>query len=66
MRHPVYLYGMKSGEFAPGNYPESDFIERQDDIIFDEYKAILIYARPLKQKEREEYQLDYLGDRVAP
>ena len=66
MRHPVYMYGMKSDGFTQGNYPKSDFIERQDDDVFDEYHDILIYARALSKKERDEFDLDYLGDRVVP
>lgn len=62
-RRRVYEYGMRNRGFSPGCQPMRGFIERKDDI-FDEYKDVLVYDRPLGTKELEEYELDYLGDFV--
>jgi hypothetical protein len=45
-----------------GAQPKQGFLEREDDPLGD-YWDIIIYDRPLTDKERRDYDLDYLGTR---
>lgn len=56
----AYMYGMRLRGFSPGCQPKDGFIDRQDDDT-GKYYDILIYNRPLTEKEVAEYELDYLG-----
>ena len=55
-----YRYGMRLRGFSPGCQPKEGFIDRQDDDT-GKYHDILIYNRPLTEKELADYELDYLG-----
>ena len=55
-----YRYGMRLRGFSPGCQPKEGFIERQDDTT-GKYHDILVYDRPLSDKELADYELDYLG-----
>lgn len=55
-----YRYGMRLRGFSPGCQPKDGFIDRQDDDT-GKYYDILIYNRPLTDKELADYELDYLG-----
>lgn len=56
----LYYYGMRLRGFSIGCQPKEGFIERQDDET-GKYHDILIYNRPLTDKELADYELDYLG-----
>lgn len=56
----AYRYGMRLRGFSPGCQPKEGFIERQDDTT-GKYHDILVYDRPLSDKELADYELDYLG-----
>lgn len=55
-----FRYGMRLRGFSPGCQPKDGFIDRQDDDT-GKYYDILIYNRPLTEKEVADYELDYLG-----
>lgn len=55
-----HRYGMRLRGFSPGCQPKEGFVERKDDET-GKYHDILIYNRPLTDKELEDYELDYLG-----
>ena len=55
-----YRYGMRLRGFSPGCQPKEGFVERQDDES-GKYHDILIYDRPLTDKELADYELDFLG-----
>ena len=54
-----YIYGMRLRGFSPGCQPMDGFVERTDDVR-GKYYDILIYNRPLTEKEQQQYDLDYL------
>ena len=58
------LYGMRLRGFSPGCQPKDGFNEREDDPS-GKYHDILIYSRKLTDRELEEYELDYLGERMV-
>ena len=55
-----FRYGMRLRGFSPGCQPKEGFVERQDDET-GKYHDILIYHRPLTDKELTDYELDYIG-----
>lgn len=55
-----FSYGMRLRGFSPGCQPKEGFVERQDDES-GKYHDILIYNRPLTDKELADYELDFLG-----
>ena len=55
-----HRYGMRLRGFSTGCQPKEGFVERQDDET-GKYYDILIYNRPLTDKELADYELDYLG-----
>lgn len=61
----VYKYGMRLRGYSIGAQPKQGFLEREDDPLGD-YWDIIIYDRPLTDKERRDYDLDYLGTRRKP
>lgn len=56
----LYYYGMRLRGFSIGCQPKEGFVERRDDDT-GKYYDILIYNRPLTDKELADYELDYLG-----
>ena len=61
----VYKYGMRLRGYSIGAKPSKGFLEREDDPLGD-YWDVIIYDRPLSEKERLDYDLDYLGVRRRP
>ena len=61
----VYKYGMRLRGCSIGTQPKDGFLSREDDPL-DEYHDVLIYNRPLTERERFQYDLDYLGTRRIP
>ena len=58
----VYVYGMRVRGFSPGAQPKEGWLDTEVDPL-DDYWNVLLYSRPLKRKECEEYDLDFLGVR---
>lgn len=56
----MFKYGMRLRGFSIGCQPLKGFIERQDDES-GKYHDILLYDRPLKDAELEEYELDFIA-----
>lgn len=52
-----YRYGMRLRGFSPGCQPMSGLDHREDDKT-GRYYDILVYNRPLSDKEAEDYELD--------
>ena len=61
----VYKYGMRLRGCSIGTQPNDGFIEREDDPL-GEYWDVIVYNRPLTEKEIKGYDLDYLGARRIP
>ena len=57
---PNYVYGMRSRGFSPACQPMDGLVERRDSTD-KKYYDLLVYDKPLSEKEIETYQLDYLG-----
>jgi len=53
----IYAYGMRLRGFSPGCQPKDGFVERCD-LPDSKYYDILIYDRPLTEKEMRDYELD--------
>lgn len=60
----VYKYGMRLRGYSIGAQPKDGFLEREDDPLGD-YWDVIIYNRPLSEKEMRSYDLDYIGARRA-
>lgn len=58
-----YKYGMRLRGFSPGCQPKEGFIRREDDNMGD-YYDIVVYNRPLTEKELSSYELDDLNLRT--
>ena len=58
-----YKYGMRLRGFSPGCQPKEGFIRREDDNMGD-YYDIVVYNRPLTEKELSSYELDDLNIRT--
>ena len=56
-----YEYGMRLRGFAPMCQPKEGFVERKDDPS-GRYYDILVYNRPLTEKETRDYELDCLKE----
>lgn len=56
----VYKYGMRLRGFSIGCQPMVGLVRREDDTL-KVYYDILVYDRPLKDKEMDDYELDRLG-----
>lgn len=65
-----FFYGMRLRGFSPGAQPKDGLVK-----CLDEYRAawmrrpngrpyhdVLVYSRPLSQKELDEYELDYIEE----
>ena len=52
-----YYYGMKMRGFSIGRQPKDGFVERLDDEHCN-YYDIIVYDRPLTDKELEDYELE--------
>ena len=58
----VYKYGMRLRGFSPGCQPMSGLLGREDDVS-GKYYDVIAYDRKLSDKELNDYELDYLGER---
>ena len=56
-----YKYGMRLRGFSIGCQPMDGFVERLDDPS-NRYHDILVYDRPLTEKEVADYELDFIGE----
>lgn len=57
----MYKYGMRRRPFSIGCQPKDGFVEREDDPS-GKYWDVIIYDRPLTEKELENYELDDLNE----
>lgn len=55
-----YIYGMRMRGFAPGCQPMDGLLQREDDPTRT-YHDLLMYDRPLTQKELRDYELDLIS-----
>lgn len=55
-----YKYGMRLRGFSIGCQPMNGFVKREDDTT-GIYHDIIVYDRPLTEKECEQYELDDLN-----
>ncbi len=55
-----FVYGMRLRGFSPGCQPREGLIERQDDPK-GKYHDLLVYSRPLTDKELADYELDLVS-----
>lgn len=58
-----YKYGMRLRGFSPGCQPKEGLLRREDDNMGD-YYDIVVYNRPLTEKELSSYELDDLNLRT--
>lgn len=58
MKITAHKYGMRLRGFSPGCQPMDGFVDVRPSKI---YHDVLYYNRLLTDKERETYELDYLG-----
>ena len=58
-----YKYGMRLRGFSPGCQPKEGLLRREDDNMGD-YYDIVVYNRPLTEKELSGYELDDLNIRT--
>lgn len=58
-----YKYGMRLRGFSPGCQPKEGLLRREDDTMGD-YYDIVVYNRPLTEKELSGYELDDLNIRT--
>lgn len=61
----VHKYGMRLRGFSPGAQPKEGWMDTETDPL-DDYWNILVYSRKLSTEECKQYDLDYLGARLAP
>lgn len=54
---PIYAYGMRLRGYSPGCQPMDGLVKRLDSP-YKEYYDILVYDRPLTEKEMRDYELD--------
>lgn len=59
-----WSYGMRLRGFSIGTQPREGFVERRDDPT-GKYWDIIVYDRPLTDKEIEDYELDFIEGRLA-
>ncbi|MBQ9632943.1 MAG: hypothetical protein IJV04_08555 [Lachnospiraceae bacterium] len=55
-----YAYGMRLRGFSIGCQPMEGFCERRDDSE-GRYHDIIVYDRPLSDREISDYELDFIG-----
>lgn len=58
----MYVYGMKLRGFSLGCQPMDGLVEWKDEELG--YHSVLWYLRKLTKEERDEYELDYLGEEL--
>lgn len=58
----VYTYGMRLRGFSIGAQPTKGILFAEDDPS-GRYHAILTYSRKLTDKDLDDYELDYLGEK---
>lgn len=56
---PEYKYGMRLRGFAPLCQPKEGFVRRENDPS-GIYHDLLVYDRKLKEKELDDYELDFI------
>ena len=61
----LYAYGMRLRGFSPGCQPKDGFVKRLDSAG-TKYYDVLLYDRPLTEKEIRDYELDDLGLTPTP
>ena len=61
----LYAYGMRLRGFSPGCQPKDGFVKRLDSAD-KKYYDVLLYDRPLTEKEIRSYELDDLGLTPTP
>ena len=54
-----YRYGMRLRGFSPGCQPKEGLIGREDGGM--KYHDIVVYSRPLSDRELDDYELDDLN-----
>ena len=59
----MFMYGMRLRPFSIGCQPINGLIRIEEDKT-GKYWNILIYANPLNDHEQDDYELDYLGERI--
>lgn len=57
----MYKYGMRLRGFSIGCQPRHGLVRVEEDGS-GRYHNILIYNRPLADREQEAFELDYLGE----
>ncbi|MGN0269065.1 MAG: hypothetical protein ACI4CX_00050 [Candidatus Weimeria sp.] len=61
-RSVVYLYGMRERPFSIGCQPMSGLVKHESPTSrFTEYWDLLYYDHKLSEKEREQYELIFIG-----
>lgn len=63
MNTTVYIYGMRLRGYSPGCQPMTGLVERRDDPK-GRYHDLLVYDRILSEKEKRDYELDYLQSEI--
>ena len=58
----VYTYGMRLRGFSIGAQPTRGILFVEDDPD-RKYHSILTYSQPLADKDIEDYELDFLGEK---
>ena len=61
----LYAYGMRLRGCSPGCQPKDGFVKRLDSAD-KKYYDVLLYDRPLTEKEIRDYELDDLGLTPTP
>lgn len=54
-----YRYGMRLRGFSPGCQPKEGLVGREDGGM--KYHDIVVYSRPLSDRELDDYELDDLN-----
>ena len=65
VENKTYKYGMRARGFSIGCQPLKGLVDAKDDPD-GKYFSILVYDRPLDQKEIDEYELDNLQETKVP
>lgn len=56
----LYTYGMRLRGFSPGCQPMQGLVRREDSAD-GKYYDLLVYDRPLTEREQRDYELDALA-----
>lgn len=57
----LYICGMRFRGFSPGCQPKPGLVERRDDNT-GKYHDLIVYTRPLSEKELRDYELDFIQE----